>query len=75
MTHPLKVRHVGTSLGVILPKEVANDLDVKEGDTIYLTRGKEGFRVVVHDPAFPKAMESYHKIARRYRNTFRELAK
>jgi putative addiction module antidote len=75
MTHALKIRHVGSSLGVILPKEVASDLNVKEGDTLYLTRGQEGFRVVAHDPDFPTVMQSYRKIARRYRNTFRELAK
>jgi len=75
MTHTLKVRQVGSSLGVILPKEVANDLNVKQGDTLYLTRGQEGFRVVAHDPDFPAVMQSYRKIARRYRNTFRELAK
>jgi putative addiction module antidote len=75
MTHPLKVRQVGSSLGVILPKEVANGLDVKKGDTIYLTAGPEGFRVVAHDPDFAKVMESYRKIAKRYRNTLRELAK
>ena len=75
MTHPLKIRQVGSSLGVLLPREVANDLNVKEGDTIYLTQGQEGFRVVAHDPDFSKAMESYQKIARSYRNTFRELSK
>ena len=75
MTHALKVRHVGSSLGVILPKEVADDLNVKPGDTLYLARGEEGFRVVAHDPDFPTVMQSYRKIARRYRNTFRQLAK
>ena len=75
MTHSLKIRRVGSSLGVILTKEVANELNVGEGDTIYLTKGSEGFRVVAHDPGFSKAMDSYKKISRRYRNTFRELSK
>jgi putative addiction module antidote len=75
MTHPLKIRQVGSSLGVILPKEVANDLNVKKGDTIYLESGSGGFRVVAHDPDFPKVMASYRKVARRYRNTLKELSK
>lgn len=75
MTHALKIRKVGSSLGVLLPKEIASDMNVSEGDTIYLTTGQEGFRVVAHDPNFPKVMESYRKISRRYRNTLRELAK
>jgi hypothetical protein len=30
---------------------------------------------IAHDPDFQTVMQSYRKIARRYRNTFRELAK
>jgi putative addiction module antidote len=75
MTHPLKIRKVGSSLGVLLPKEVAGELEVGEGDIIYLTQGKEGYRVVAHDPDFARVMESYRKISGRYRNTLRELAK
>ena len=75
MTHALKIRQVGSSLGVILPKEVANDLNIGKDDTIFLTKGEDGFRVVANDPGFSKAMESYKKVARRYRNTFRALAK
>jgi bifunctional DNA-binding transcriptional regulator/antitoxin component of YhaV-PrlF toxin-antitoxin module len=33
-----KVRKVGTSLGVIIPKEHLKELGVKEGDTIILRR-------------------------------------
>ncbi len=75
MTHTLKIRQVGTSLGVLLPKEVTTALNVKEGDQLFLTQGQDGFRVVADDPNFAKAMASYHKIARKYRNTLKELAK
>ena len=75
MTYTLKVRHVGSTLGVFVSKAAINALNVKEGDQLFLTQGQEGFRIVADDPNFAKAMASYHKVARKYRNTLEELAK
>ena len=75
MTHALKLRPFGSSVGVIIPKEVLGNLNVEEGDTVYLTQGQDGYRVVAHDPNFAKAMEIYRGVAREYRNTLRKLAK
>jgi putative addiction module antidote len=75
MTHALKLRPFGSSVGVIIPKEVLGSLNVEEGDTVYLTQGQDGYRVVAHDPNFAKAMEIYHSGAKKYRNTLRELSK
>jgi putative addiction module antidote len=38
----LKVRKVGNSLSVTLPKEAAARLKVREGDSLFLTEGPEG---------------------------------
>lgn len=75
MTHALRLRPFGRSIGVIIPKEVLRSLNVEEGDTVYLTQGQDGYRVVAHDPNFAKAMEIYHGAAKKYRNTLRELSK
>lgn len=75
MPHPLKLRPFGSSLGVIIPKEVLNSLNVQKGDTLYLTEGADGFRVVAHDPAFAKTMKTARLIARRYRNALKDLSK
>ena len=75
MTHALKLRPFGSSVGVIIPKEILGNLNVTEGDTVYLTQGPDGYRVVANDPDFPKAMEIYRAVAKQYRNTLRELAK
>jgi putative addiction module antidote len=75
MAHALKFRPFGSSVGVIIPKEVLGNLNVAEGDTVYLTEGPDGYRVVAHDPNFGKAMEIYRLVAKDYRNTLRELAK
>ncbi|MGA7724595.1 MAG: AbrB/MazE/SpoVT family DNA-binding domain-containing protein [Opitutaceae bacterium] len=75
MTHALKLRPFGSSVGVIIPKEILGSLNVAEGDTVYLTQSQDGYRVVAHDPNFAKAMAIYRDVAKEYRNTLRELAK
>ena len=72
----LKLRAVGNSVGVVLPKEALSHLNAEVGDTLFLTEAPDGgFRVTAHNPAFAKQMASAEKIMRRYRNTLRELAK
>ncbi len=36
----IKIRKIGNSLGVILPKEIQDSLDVEEGDLIEFTKMK-----------------------------------
>jgi putative addiction module antidote len=71
----LKVRKVGNSLGVILPREVVARLKVVEGDSVNLTEGPEDYRLSVYDPEVARQVEIGEKIMHRYRNTLRELAK
>lgn len=73
---PLKVRKVGNSLGVVLPKEAAAALQVSEGSTVYLSESAEGgFRVSREDPEFARQMKIAEEGMRRYHNTLRALAK
>ena len=71
----LKVRKVGNSLGVILPREVLARLKVAEGDSLNLSKGPEDYRLSAYDPDIARQVEIGEKIMRRYRNTLRELAK
>src|SRR5580658_8105780 len=41
----LKLTTIGTSTGVVLPKEVLSRLGVEKGDTVYLTEAPDGFRL------------------------------
>ena len=72
-----KLTTIGTSVGVILPKEASARLkvDKDKGDSIFLTEQKDGFRVTPFDPQFEKTMESARKVNKRRRNALRELAK
>jgi len=71
-----KVRRIGNSLGIVLPKEALNALKVKEGTTLYLTEAPEGaLRVTPERPGFAEKMEIVDSLMQRYRNALRELAK
>lgn len=72
----LKLRKIGNSLGVVIPKEALNHLKVEEGESLFLTEGPEGsYRVAKSDDEFKNQMSVAEDVISRYRNTLRELAK
>ncbi len=72
----LKVRKVGNSLGVVLPREAVSRLDVSEGSCFFLSEAEAGgYRLTPYDPEFEKQMAVAEEGIRRYRNTLRALAK
>ena len=76
MVLKLKLRKVGNSLGVIVPKEALVIMDSKEGDTLILSEIPDGgFRVTPDKESFAEQMAVAEDIANRYRNTLNELAK
>jgi putative addiction module antidote len=71
----LKVRPVGNSLGVVLPKETLARLNLKDGDALYLTEAPDGsMRITPYDPAFEVQMSVAQEGMGRYRNALRKLA-
>jgi len=71
----LKLRKIGNSVGVIVPQELLTALHVGQGDTLYLTKAPDGFRVTPYDPEFERQMTVARKIMKRDRNLLRALAK
>ena len=69
------VRKIGNSLGIILPKEAMQILEVKEGETLTITKSPDGIRITPYDPEFEKKITSARSIMSRYRNALKELAK
>ena len=71
-----KVRKIGNSLGIVLPKEALEALKVKEGTILYLTDAPEGsLRITPERPGFEEVMKVAEKGMAQYRNALRELAK
>ena len=75
MVLELKLRKVGNSVGVVLPKEALAHLNAEEGDTVTLTEAQDGLRLTASNPEFAKTMAVFESLNRRYRNALRELAK
>jgi putative addiction module antidote len=72
----LKLTAVGTSTGVIIPKEMLTRMNVRRGDSLYAVETPDGgYRLTPYDPSFAKRMEKADDIMRRYRNALRVLAK
>jgi putative addiction module antidote len=71
-----KVRKIGNSLGIVLPKEALQALKVGEGDKLFLTEAPEcSLRITPERPGFEDVMKIAEECMSRYRNALRELAK
>ncbi len=75
MTVKLKIRGVGNSAGIVIPKHVLARLRFAKGDTVFLTEAPDGFRVTCGDPEFEEDMRLARKFMRKRRAALRALAK
>jgi putative addiction module antidote len=75
MVIKLKLRQVGNSIGMVLPRKALAQLNVGEDDTLYITPSADGgFRITAGDPTFGEQMNAAELLLRRYRNALGELA-
>ncbi len=74
MATVIKIISVGNSNGVILPKETLARMKVQKGDSLYLTEGPEGIRLVPYDEEFANQMEAAREIMRENRDVLQRLA-
>lgn len=76
MVLELKLRKIGNSVGVVLPKEALSRLNVGEGDSLSLTEAADGsLRLSAVRPEVVRQLEAAQDVLRRYRHTLRELAR
>lgn len=71
----LKLRKIGNSYGVILPADVLEALQVKEGGKLTLLPNAKGFQLTAEDAEFEEQMRRARLLMARYSQTLRELAK
>jgi putative addiction module antidote len=71
----LKIRSVGTSAGVILPKDLLDSLDLKVGDALAVKTSENGFELSPYDENFARKVRALERSRRKFRNAYRELAK
>lgn len=75
MPTAVKVTTVGSSVGIVLPREVLNHLHVEKGDTLYLIESPDGVRLSPYDPEFARKLDVFDEVMRENRDVLRELAK
>ena len=71
----LKLRPVGTSTGIIVPKEMLVRLRVKEADSLFAVETPEGYLLTPYDPEVEKQLKLGREFMTEYRDTFHALAK
>lgn len=72
----LEVRRIGNSDGLLLPKEVMQQLDLKRGQQLHIEKlPGGGFQALPYDPDFGETMEIVDGIIDEYRDTLATLAK
>lgn len=71
---PVKLRRIGGSFGVTLPKSLLDELDLKEGDELHVLRTRNGIELTPFDPTFGEALEIAEEAMRRNPNAMRALA-
>lgn len=75
MTTTLKLRKIGNSYGVLLPKEMVARLGVEEGGDISVTETVNGYEFSAYDGDLEDALQWIERGARKYKNTLRALSK
>lgn len=71
---PLKLRAIGNSIGVLLPKEILARLKVGEGDTLHVVETKDGIMLTPLDPRVAEQIRLGREVMHQYRDTLRALA-
>ncbi len=71
----LKLKAMGTSTGVVVPKEMLARMKVAKGDTLFAVETPDGYLLTPYDPAVAEELELGREFMAEYRDTFRALAK
>ncbi|MCH9027964.1 MAG: AbrB/MazE/SpoVT family DNA-binding domain-containing protein [Proteobacteria bacterium] len=75
MSKIIKLRKVGNSVGVILPRDQLARLNVKDGDPLYIVETEKGIELTPYDPDFDAKMKAFERTSSKYRNALQDLAK
>jgi putative addiction module antidote len=70
-----KVRKIGNSMGVILPKQLIEELHLKKGDKLNITLKGKSVELSPVDSEFEECAEAYRQVNKDYKDVLKELAK
>lgn len=69
------IRKVGNSLGVILPKQMIDNLNLKNGDILSINQKGNMIEIKPVDVEFEKWLDSYNELNLNYKEVMQALAK
>jgi putative addiction module antidote len=70
----LKLTTVGSSTGVVLPKELLEKLRVGKGDLLHVVETPNGIELTPYDPKFAEQFAAAEQVMRDDRDILRKLA-
>ena len=71
----VKLRKVGNSIGLILPKNIVENLNLKEGDVLEIQDDNKSIKLLPQNPEFAVWAEAYNKANTNFKNALQQLAK
>ena len=66
MVKTVTVRQTGTSISVVIPKDMADRMHLGPGDSVFMVETEGGVFVTPYDPTLDHAMEAYDRIAKKH---------
>jgi len=74
MVKKVKLRAIGNSTGVVLPREVLEKLRVERGDELMVLETPEGIMLTSYDPEFARQLDVAERVMREDRDLLKKLA-
>jgi putative addiction module antidote len=71
----LKLTAVGTSTGVVIPKEMLNRLRLSRGDKLFVVETPSGYLLTPYDPEVEEDLAIGRRVMKKYRDALRAMAK
>ena len=69
------MRKIGNGYGVLLPKQLLEELALQEGSMIEVEKVDGTYRMTPADAEFTRQVEAFRRTEPLHRKTYRELAK
>ncbi|MBF8246730.1 MAG: AbrB/MazE/SpoVT family DNA-binding domain-containing protein [Rickettsia sp.] len=70
-----KIRNIGHSQGIIIPKEILNKYNISCGEEVFLQAEENGIKITPYDDELATQLEIAKKIMQENKDVLRQLAK
>ena len=72
--YTLKLTTVGSSTGVVIPKEMLKSMKLEKGDSLYVVETPEGYVLTPYNPEIIDQIQKGREFMKQYREAFKVLA-